>query len=274
MYLSWFSDVVPGNIILRDGWRGSRLYANNAIINFALLNQLYALKMRKSTLLNIFLLLLTITAVWFSQSRMSTLFCLITLCAYLFVNPLNSFRLIRMFCYVYVPISILAIANSNRIGEFLAWLDPESLSLRILNLTAAQEFFAKNPILGMGIQGSSDFYYSYLGYPYFPEDLGGIGLASTFGLLGLLVFFALLLLALQGMKRAIASQDAQLLVVVHSGYFVILLSFVWPTLFYGDGSIVVSLLIALYICYRRDARKLYQRASIKAGVPNHAGRWI
>lgn len=244
----WFADVAPRNIILRDPARGSRLFANNTSIYFTFFCQIiYLANNRKFNLFLIAQLCLSLTAALYTQSRMAMLIGILVVLAMVFLSRGFSAKIARILTMSYVPVVLLAVAFTGEIAALLNWYDPASLSLRVSNLNMAYNLFGKYTFFGFGIPGDNDFFYRALGGLYFPEDLGGIGIAATFGVFGLIWLWFLMTVAGRGIALAFHMNSGMTAAVAYTGLFTVALSFFWPTIIYGDGAVFISLVVAIYV---------------------------
>jgi hypothetical protein len=249
VFFDWFSSIEPQNILLRDPSRGTRMFACHALIWFVIFAE--AAKIRNNySLKSISLLILCCYAEYMAMSRMAMFAGIIILLASILTSKRVLALIFRTFAWGYGPLAIISILSVSYISLILEWVDPISLSLRIENLQMAYRLFGINPFLGIGIPSDDQFYQIVLGQLYFPEDLGAVGVAATFGLLGLILFTFMLVAVAGGVSTAFRDGTSHSKAMGYTGCFVLFLSYFWPTIIYGDGSIIASALIARQMLYK------------------------
>lgn len=245
-----FGIAERSNLILYDPFRGERLFANSATIGFAALISLHRILKLKISILNVTTFVISVAAVLLAQSRMAMLALAVTL--FLMVIKTKGFlsHSVYIIVFVFLGSSIFIIGNLQWLGAWFMKTDGATLAMRADSLYLSEYIYGYWPSLGVGYPSSPKYYELITGRPFYPEDLGGVGIISNFGLVGLMWIGILLLLMSLGIKRAFKGSSTVPLGFV--GVFCIFYGFTWPTFLYGDGSIFLSLLTALCLVRRRD----------------------
>lgn len=230
------------NAILYDPGRGARLFANSTAICYVIIYSVHNLMRLKKVPFYGILLGIGGLALLLANSRMSMLSMFITCCLML-VHPRG-----RKMRYILIPLIATFLLSSvvilQTLEELEKWFGSTDTTLltRADSISVTKYVYQYWPFFGLGYASSADLYEMALKKPFYPEDLGGIGLVSNFGILGLLWVCGILSLMSVGIKSAFNNDYS-----VPAGYiglYIIVYSFTWPTVIYGDGSIFCSMLTA------------------------------
>ena len=191
-FLSMASKQVRSFLGSGDAERGTRLYLAGAYATYV---AFYALLNRRGALFGrIVMMVLSLVAIWLSGSRtFQVLFCVIM--------ALTLFRVMKLGTRIALFAIFAAVASVILLGLFVPGFNPFELFAsdasgyaRALEYGYAVEVVRHNWLFGLGIPGSAiaqqDYLHTPAYEPFYPADLGAIGPWVTFGLPGMVAFFA------------------------------------------------------------------------------------
>ena len=232
-----------GNLILYDGIRGRRVFANSCFIAYTILYGLVRIfDQRRPTPAALGAVAIGSAALLLAQSRMSIMSLVITIALYIVGLSRLACRLAPFFVGLNAIGSIVVMQNVDPLEQWLYRTDPYSLGLRAHSLVVAKTSFFSNPLFGIGYTTDATLYLAAFKVQFYPEDLGGIGLLTSFGYVGFLAVMIYALISVLELPDLLRGEGLKAAGLV--GIYIVIYSFSWPTFIYGDGTIMSSFLIA------------------------------
>lgn len=187
------------SVVLRDPVRGFRVYPMAIVMIAAIAISIGATLSQKTALGKAFWILaavISVTALFLAQTRTATLVAVLALLVWSTFGLVRFAKALRWYAALYVPVWLIVALFPEAIGDVMLAADSTTLWLRAQSLPLAANEINANPLLGLGVPADANQHYDYFGVPYFPEDLGGLGVLASTGLLGaasiVLLIFAIL----------------------------------------------------------------------------------
>jgi len=260
--LGRFGDVPALSVILQDPGRGRRIYSNTAIIAYVLCYQIASIRQHRGITFNSLAVMVTLYAIYAAQSRVAmAIYLILTILVLINSSWLRRAAMNAYFILFFAYITVV-IFSYGLIGQVLEDVQDESLSLRLESLSTAYGFFLDNPIFGLGIPGDASFYRSLTGYYYFPDDLGGLGIIASYGLVGLIWVYFMMRQLQHGANICDRGCHAEFVAASHAASFVILTTAFSHNLFAADGGIIFALLFAIHTYVRGEILDGQRRETI------------
>jgi hypothetical protein len=240
---------VRSSAILFDAERGNRLYQSSALCALVIF---YSLKQVR----NMRLLIPAAIAVfggalslYLAQSRFATFSIGVVIVLFAIPKVLRTYIATAL---AFSPMIILAVWIYNPLLVAGQIEGVDSLAIRAKAFVLARDLFISNPLLGIGIQSSPTDLFEIHGFPFSPSDIGPAGIAVSFGIVGLVIYF-LGVFKLVSIYRASLRTGTSLVEQSfgEAALFCVLYSAISPTILVFDGAIILA--FAMQIGGKRSA---------------------
>lgn len=260
----WQGYRFESSAVLYDLERGVRLYLPSAIWALSFFYALNLLRnvsgrpIRAAVLTS--LTVINLYAFYMAQSRFAAVAVVFVLLLKM-VPRVARRAAIVVIGFVIMTILLIWLNGPHYIAEVLFLLT--GFAIRAEAFILGQRLFVENWLLGIGLpSGPRDFLELYK-FPFDPTDIGPAGIAVSFGLVGLALFFYVLFTMARFCWVMERRSGPRVRAIEEAALFTIIYSLVSPTALLFDGSLIVAFIMGIK-ARAEHRKKLPQRASIRA----------
>lgn len=240
----------PNSAVLHDNDRGYRIYLAAGLCSLVLSASVRYVTSRYAPLA-LLGILLSVTALYLSQSRFAQAACaLVVLVIFL---PL-IFRRIVVIIAAISPMAMIAIwwANSEALIDIMS--ADQSLDIRTQAIVLSKTLFLEHPWGGIGVEAEPLDMISLFKFPFSASDIGPAGVATAFGILGLLLFaFVIWNMTIFCLRSYAARGTILQKSLADAAFFSLLYSIISPTVLTADGGLIAGCILALNFSRTNEA---------------------